>query len=201
MATDIDICSQALILLAEPTISSFEDDDSDAATICAVLYPTFKKGILTSYKWRITMRKRQLSRLSEAPLNEWKYAYQLPSDLMSLKAVMTSLEVGAPETTDYEVFGRELHTDQEIIVVEYQIEVDEPQWPPYLEQLAVFAFAALIATPVTDQTSAAEKWQVMAYGSPGERRQGGYFATAKAIDAQGQPAQVIDNYTLVEVRN
>jgi len=201
MATDIDICAQSLLRLAETPISSFTQDDSDAATICANLYPSFKRTILTLYKWRITMRKRQLSRLSETPLNEWNYAYQLPSDMMSLKAVMTSLNVNSPETTDYEVFGRELHTNEEVIVVEYQIEVDEDQWPPYIEELAKLAFTALIAPAVTDQVSSAEKWEIKAFGTPAERGQGGYFATAKAIDAQGVPAQVIDNYTLVEVRN
>ena len=198
--TDIDICSQALILLGEKPISSFEDG-TDASQICSALYPQFKNMLLTVHKWRVTMSKRQLSRLSAAPINEWSYAYQLPSDLFSLKAVLNSLDTSPAEVTDFEIFGRELHTDEGTIVLEYQIETDEADWPPYLVRLAVYGFAAEIAPSVTDQVSAAEVWEFKAWGTPGERMQGGYFAVAKSIDSQGSPPQVIDNYTLVEVRN
>lgn len=198
--TNIDICAQALILLGEVPISSFEDD-TDAARICSNMYPTFKNSLVSMYKWRITMKKRQLSRLTDPPLNEWDFRYQLPSDMFALKAVQDSLEVPAREVTEFEIFGRELHTNEQIIVLEYQVEKDEADWPPYLVQLAKLAFAAEIAPAVTDQVNAAEVWLVRAWGLPQERMQGGFYAIAKTIDAQGAATQVIDDYSLIDVRN
>lgn len=198
--TDIDICAGALIRLGEPAISSFEDE-TDAATICAQVYPDLRDGILSMYPWRITMAKEQLAQLSAAPLNEWNYAYQLPSGMLALRTVMDSVGTTPNDVTEFEIFERQLHTDEAVIAVEYQFQADEADWPPYLVSLMIMAMAAEIAPSVTDQTNKEELWRTKAFGLPGERMQGGFFAVAKRIDSQGSPPAVVDNYDLVFVRN
>jgi hypothetical protein len=54
--------------------------------------------------------------------------------------------------------------------------------------------------PITEQEAKTQYWQGVAVGSPAENGRGGFFRTATNIDGQGQPPQVIEDYSLVAVR-
>ena len=77
--SDIDISSNALVRLGDDSINSFTG--SDAAAACGVIYPFIKQTVLTSYPWRVSMKKSGLlSRDATGPTTEYKYSYQLPTD-------------------------------------------------------------------------------------------------------------------------
>lgn len=199
--TDVTICKRALLRLGHDGITSFEDGSS-AATLCQELYDDVRNMVLTAYAWHITKKKRRLSALSEGPLNEWTYAYQLPSDRITDPiAVYDSTGTNINETTDYEIIGDQIHTDHTVIIVEYQYLPDENVWPGYLRELMIKAMRAELAYPITDQANLADLAHRDCWGLPGERRQGGYFAVAKGIESRTAPSPVVNDYSLVEVRN
>ena len=114
--TDVTICSHALTLLGENTISSFSDGTVQA-NVCSELYPDIRDMLLTMYPWSFTLAKVDLQRSSTSPTNEWTYAYVIPSDAITKipRAVFNSSGVGVtPITSGWEVYRGEIRSDDSI---------------------------------------------------------------------------------------
>ncbi len=199
MTPDVQLCAEALLLLGAAPISSF-DDGSSAAQVAARLWPGTRDALLVSYPWRCTLAKTRLARLSEAPVNEWRHAFALPPDLLTVRALFASPAVGAHPLAEYELFGERLYAQVADVWIDYQRVSDPDAWPAHLRQLARYALAAEFAMPVTEQLNLADLWHRRAWGAPGEAKAGGEAAVARRIDAQQQPAQVIDDYPLIAAR-
>jgi hypothetical protein len=193
ISSDIDICARALLRLGEKPISSFSDG-TDPSTTCANIYPELKQMILTIHPWRRTMVKKALQTVSGTPANKWTKKYQLPSARMGeIQAVYntTATGPGVKPIVGFELFGDELFTDEDVIVVDYQSEIAEADFPHYISELMILALTAEIAFPITDQANLAELYDRKAWGLPNERRQGGYFGVCKTLDSQGSEQNVI----------
>ena len=203
ISSDIDICARALLRLGEKPISSF-NDGTDPSTTCANIYPELKQHILTIHPWRRTMVKKSLQTVTGAPVNKWTKKYQLPSARMGeIQAVYntTSTGSGIQPITTFELFGDELFTDEAVIVVDFQSEIGEADFPHYLSELMILALTAEIAFPITDQANLAELYDRKAWGLPSERRQGGYFAVCKSLDSRGSsPDVVVGDFDLILAR-
>lgn len=199
--TDLSICSDALILLGAAPLSSFTEG-SDTAQACDRLYPDVRDTILSTYVWSWTLKKSQLARLSTNPLNEWSYAYQLPGDMLSgaLAVFETNGSFERPIRYGWEIYGDQLYTNMETVYIDYQSNVSESKMPPYFVRLLRTALASELAIVVTDQASKADYFRAMAYGSPGESGRGGMMREAMNIDARGQSTQIVEDYSLIEVR-
>ena len=162
--TDVTICSHALTLLGENTISSFADGTVQA-NVCSELYPDIRAMVLTMYPWSFSIEKSDLAQSSTSPINEWTYAYPMPSDSLTKipRAVFNSSAVGAsPITSGWEVYQGSVLSDSTTITVDYQKLPLEAEMPSYFVQLLKYAIAMHIAEPVTDQISTLGKncfWQ------------------------------------------
>lgn len=201
--TDIDICSNALVRLGDDPISSFTE--SDAARSCAAIYPFVKLDVLTCYPWRATMIKSDLlSRLSTGPTTEFKYAYQLPPDMVGMpRKVFDSKTVPAgnqPPFTQFGIYGDQIYSSAEQILIDYQIEIIEQKMPFYMVELLVLATAAEVALADTDRQTLAEFYTIKAWGLPSENKMGGQFRKASMRDAQGQPPSRTQRFPLTAVR-
>ena len=196
----LSICSDALLLLGANPISSFSEG-TDEANICDRLYPNIKDSTLQAYPWSFSMKKIQLARTVNTPVNEWKYEYVLPSDRIGpIRRVFNTAAVGAGTFTDWIVQGDKLLTNQETVVVDYQYSPLESAWPAYFVQLMKYMVAWHIAGPITDQDTKAQYWQGVALGSPSENGRGGYMRTAMNIDGQGNTTPSFEDFTLIAVR-
>lgn len=202
MATKVDFCATALIYLGEEPINSLTADD-DKTRACNNIYPVAKKEVLSRYPWRFTIQKIQLSRLVASPVNEYQYAFQLPSNrLGGPRAVYNNNEVGARPMTDYDIYEEYLFANDPAIWIDCQFDQNESKMPPYVQTLLEYTLAARLAMPITEDESKMQTWQTMAYGTPAEKQQGGYFELAKTLDSQQRPAQQISQTTdLIAVRN
>lgn len=199
MASKFDICSSALIELGEDTINSF-DANTAPSQICGQIYPDYIKYLLSIYPWKFTLKKVQLARLSTAPINEWTYSYQLPSDLLMLRAVYDNGNVGAIPLTEYEIFQDELYTDQNALYIDYQFEPEAEDFPPYFVEFAITALANKLAMPITDDRGIEEIKYKKAFGLPSDNRNGGEFGIAKKLDGLQNPTQAIVADDLVAAR-
>jgi hypothetical protein len=181
--SSVSICSDALILLGAAPISSFTEG-TDAALACDRLYPDLRDSIISNYMWTWSLKKTQIARLAEAPTNEWKYAYQLPGDMLSgVIALFTSSGTNQQPAN----YGWEIYGDQEM--------------PVYFVRLLRTALAAELGFVITDQVAKSDYFRALAFGSPADSNRGGLMREAINIDSRGSLPQVIEDYSLINVRN
>jgi hypothetical protein len=198
--TSVSICSDALILLGAKPISSF-NDGTDEANTADRLYPNVRDSALMMYPWTFAYKKVLLSRLITTPVTEWKYEYQLPGDrLGNPRAMYTTSDASARPSKEWEVQGDKLLTNETTVYVDYPYQTPEFAMPQSFVQFMKYMMAWHLAYPITEQQDKAAYWQSIAVGSPGENFRGGYFRVAANIDSQGQPNQVIEDYSLVAAR-
>lgn len=199
--TDVDTCARALVCLGLKPINSLLGDDDKVVT-CRTLYPMVRREVLSRYPWRHTLVKRRLNRLTDTPVSEWKYAFQLPADrLAGPRAVFTTDEQSAPTLKEYDIYQDHVYCNEPAIWIDYQANQNEAKDPPYVQTLMVYVMAARLAEPLTDDSSKGERWETMAYGSPAEKQMGGYFETAKNLDSQQRPSQEVSgDYSLISCR-
>jgi hypothetical protein len=200
--TDVSICSDALVMLGASVISSF-NEGTPAATACARLYPDLRDTLLSRYPWSWSIKKVQLARLVATPLNEWKYSYQLPGNILTgvLAVFESSSDAARPINHGWEIYGSQLFTNMETVFIDYQESVQEAVMPPYFVRLLRIATAAELALVITDQVQKMEYLRGIAFGSPGENGRGGLFREAANIDSRGQLTKSIEDFSLIEVRD
>jgi len=199
--TGISICSDALIMLGAKAITSFNDGTDESST-CDRLYPDIRDSLLVQYPWSFTMKKVKLARLVTIPNSVWRYEYQLPGDrLTSPRAVYARSNPGSPVQKDWEIQGDKLLTNLDEVFIDYQFQTPEFAMPQYFVQLLKYHMAWHLAMPITEQMDKAQYWQGISVGGGGENGRGGYFRTAANIDGQNQPTRVIEDYSLIAVRN
>jgi len=181
ITSSIAIASNALLLLGHQPISSFNDGTS-GATIAANLYETSYLGILSSHRWRFATKTQELARLNETPLNDYKYAYQLPSDLLYLQAIDSRM---------YNVYESKLYSNEIKVIADYTYRVDEDKLPPYFTKMLEFYLATQFAVSLT-----------------GDMDKGNYFSRmylneikrAKYTDSTQQPQNLFVDNPYVEIR-
>jgi hypothetical protein len=199
--TGVSICSDALLLIGAKAISSF-NDGTDESSVCDRLYPDIRDSTLVMYPWTFGMKKVQLARLITTPNSVWLYEYQLPGDrLASPRAVYETAQPGARPRQDWEIQGDKLLTNQPEVFIDYQYSVPEFAMPQYFVQLLKYMMSWHLAMPITEQSDRAQYWQGVAVGNPAENGRGGYMRTAMNIDGQGTPTRVIEDFSLIAVRN
>jgi len=197
--TKLSICSDAMMMLGASPISSFSET-SDGARIADRLYDDVRDSLILQYPWSWSVKKVQLARLEAAPLNEWKYKYAMPGDLLGVpQAMFNSSAVGSRPVRDWEVYGTAAYCNYETVYIDYQYSVPEALMPPYFLRLLKAACASMFAIPVTDSSAKADFFHAMSYGSPGENMRGGLMRMAMTIDG-GKPPQVIEDFPLIQAR-
>ena len=198
--TGVSICSDALILLGAKPISSF-NDGTDESNTCDRLYPDTRDMTIMLYPWSFAYKKLKLSRLVTTPTTEWEYEYQLPGDrLGNPRAVFKSSNANERPMKEWEIIGDKVMTNEQEVYIDYPYQTPEFSMPQYFVQLMKYMMAWHLAYPITEQTEKAQYWQSVAVGSLAENGRGGYFRQAMAMDAQGQPPQVIEDYALSAIR-
>ena len=181
--TKIGIVSDALILLGEKPLNT-ESDNRYGATVGLNLFELIYENELQSNPWRFAANKRALSQLVDTPLNEFQYAYQLPSDML--------LPLGIyPPGARYEIYGSHLYTDATSVDFEYLYKPAVSAMPAYFRQLMVYAMARDMVKPLTESDNGV---QIM------ESKYAMQRARAMYADAQGRPNRSIYHSPFTQVR-
>ena len=198
--TKLSICSDALIMLGAAPLSSFSDG-TDEAQVADRLYDDIQDTILMQYPFSWSIKKVKLGRLSTTPINEWKYIYALPGDILgNPKAVFNVGTTSALPVRDFEIYSSGLYTSYEEVWIDYQYTPDPGVFPPYFVKLLKTALAAEFAEPVTDQITKGHYYHNKAYGLPSENMRGGLMRVAINIDGADRPPQVIQEFPISDIR-
>lgn len=194
--TSIRLASQALGLVRERAISSFSDG-TNQAEIMQLYYTDFAEDVLTRYPWSFATKKRRFNQDSEPPLNEYRYSHIVPAEALRIWTVFESNHVGAPPLNEYDIQSvngqRRIYSNYQDLYVDYTVYTDESNWTASFINFAMYALAAHIAIPVTDDDALAARMQTIAYGSPAENEKGGKFSVAVTIDAAQKPNKPIQS--------
>jgi len=141
MASDIDIASNALQMIGAGSISSFDDPGAGAA-VAKALYEPLLEALLTDTYWRFAMKKQSLNQLSQEPLNELKFAYQIPTDSLKVERVYPRIW--------YKIYRDLIYTDATSIKIDYVFRPETSLLPSYFVLAFTYHLASEFSLSVTD---------------------------------------------------
>jgi len=185
MPTNIDIASNALLLIGDEPISSFTEEEGAGAKVAANIYPETYKQVLAEHPWSFALKEQVLSRLSATPDTRtgYSYAYQVPVDLIRLWAVF--------EWSNYVIIGDLLYSNESSLMARYVYQVDETALPAHFVTAFQYKLASEFALSVTESTSKAELYEAKYMKA---------IAKARNIDSQGRPQEPIISSPFVQAQ-
>lgn len=113
MTTPVSICSNALLMLGDHPISSFEDG-TDRARLAANLWEPVRDFVLRAHPWNCAIKRVALSPDVTAPAFDWAYAYTLPEDYLKALSIGEQMREG-----EYRIEGRKLLCDDNPLLLRY----------------------------------------------------------------------------------
>ena len=187
-ASDIALCSRALIRIGAASVSSF-DDGSLEAEVAANLYPSARDAMLSAHPWSFATGQTALPRLVAEPLADYAFAFQLPVDF--LRALSAGV-AGRGRGIAYRIAENRLHADADEIALTYIFRPAESAFPPFFDQALIARLSAEFCLPLTENATRAEILFRLAEAE---------FRRAKTVDSQQDTPSAIEDFTLIEARN
>ena len=183
MASDIDIASNALQMIGANPISSFDDPGAGAA-VAKALYEPLLIALLTDTYWRFAMKKQSLNQLSQTPLNEFQFAYQIPTDNLKVERIYPRIF--------YKIYRDLIYTDASSIEIDYVFRPDTTLLPSYFVLAFTYQLASEFALSVTDNEQKNALY---------EEKFRNALAKAFSADAQQNPQTPIQDNPFTDVRH
>jgi hypothetical protein len=189
MASSVEICSAALLLLGDNPIASFSET-SPRARACASLYPIAKRAILRAHPWNCTIKRVILAPEASTPAFDWGYQFARPGGWVR------TLQVGYDNhPLDYVAEGGRILANTNVLPFVYQEEATESAWDALLTDVMVKRMELDLAYPITKSTSLRDSLKAEFY------QQGiGVLARAKAVDGQENPPEGWEDSPFLQVR-
>jgi len=184
MASDVEICSNALLLLGAKPISSLtapSEGNADRVTLAANLWPQVRDDLLRAHPWNCAVKRRVLAPDATAPEFDFSARFLLPEDWLRTLQVG---ENGVP--LDFRHEGRYLLADTDALPLVYVfLNADCSSWDTALVKVAIDRMAAAMAYAITQSSSLADSWMQRAELS---------FKRAKAQDGQDEPPETFGTW-------
>ena len=185
--SNVELCSIALVKLGAEGISSFNDGTAEA-DVAGTLYDVIRDSLLGVHPWSFATAHAELVQLPNAPLTDFEYAFELPSDF--IKALSAGDECRSRGAV-YQVVGREVHTNYEELTFAYIKRADEADFPTYFVSALINRLAAEFCLPLTENASRSELLFKVADTE---------LKLAKLIDSQQDTPPRVEDFTLIEAR-
>lgn len=190
MASDVSICSAALLLLGDEPITSLTED-TRRAEICNGVYSLAKDSILRLHPWNCLTVRVALSPLSAAPVSGWAYQFSKPSNLLRVLKVADSED----NQLDYRFEANRILANTDTIYLHYVERKTESNWDSNLVDVMIKRMELDLAYPITKSTSLRDALRQEFYA------QGvGVLAQAKSVDGQENPPEDYGDSPFITVR-
>lgn len=144
MATDISICSNALLRLGDAPISSFSES-SDRARLASNNYPSMRDALLSGHPWNFAVKRVVLSPDETAPAFGYSHRFLLPATCLRVLSIGEEGERPA----DYQVEDGYLLMNSTTCKLRYIYRAPEVQWSPLFVESMTEAMRRLFAYPIT----------------------------------------------------
>lgn len=160
MASEVQICSDALGQLGESPIMSL-DDQTKAARLCKRFYPDLRDAVLRAYPWRCAIAFQTLNPLAGSSIisgSGYAYTYQLPTDPFCLRALLLN---GDP-SIKWERVGNKIITDEPSITLKFIKRITDPgEYDALLMDALIARLAQILAYPITgDKKMGITAWEL-----------------------------------------
>jgi hypothetical protein len=147
-ASEVSICSNALLLLGSQPINSL-DEANDRARAASNLYPMVRNYLLRSHPWNCAVKRVALAPDTETPAFDWAFQFTLPSDFMRVLAVG---EAGAEAA--FKIESGKLMCDENPAYLRYIWRNENPAtWDDMLVWGVTQSMKAALAYPITQSAS------------------------------------------------
>lgn len=183
-SSQLEIVNGAAALIGELKLTGLADVRLLADTGVLVYEPTLKKT-LGNHPWRFAMKKVALSQLVTGPINEWKYAYQIPGDCCRFERVYPD--------SDFDIYGTQVYSNMSVLSCDYVARNGvEAAMSPMFADLMMHEVAVRICQTITGSTTDMNALE-------GLRTR--VFNRTAAADSQGRTNQPFRSNPFIEVRN
>jgi hypothetical protein len=156
MASKVAICNMALSHLGNAVeITDLDTEASAEASACRRFFDDTVDAVLRDFDWGFARHYQALGLVTEDPNDEWAYEYQLPSDCVRLRKILSGVrnetrQSRIPYELSFGVAGTTVFTDQADAVAKYTRRVTDTERFPVDFVLALsFRLAHYIAPRVT----------------------------------------------------
>lgn len=184
---DIGLCSRALVKIGAKPITSFSDGSAEAE-IAALLYGPARDAVLSAYGWSFATAQKQLVRLSDSPLADYRYSYQLPNDFLR---ALSAGNAGRGRGLNFRIYRDTLQSNAEEVILTYILRAEEESCPSYFDTVVIARLAAEFCIPLTENTSRADVVIKVAEQE---------LAKARQIDAQQDSPNRLESFSLIDAR-
>lgn len=185
-ASPVSICSNALLMLGDNPISSF-DENSAKARLAANLYPAVRDAILRAHPWNCCVARVQLAPDVATPAFDYAFQFTLPADYVRTLQVG---ELGAE--SEYRIEGRRLLCDDNPLNLRYVFRNENPAtWDDALVDAVTLEMAARMAYPITRSASLARDKRAEAIAG---------LKLAKSVDGQDDSPDTLGDERLLSAR-
>jgi hypothetical protein len=147
MATRTEICNQALALLGESPITSYDADNTAVAGACRAFYPSARDACLRDHPWGFAKLRVQLAEAATTPVYGWDHQHILPADYIRL------LHVENVSKDEWEVEGRMVLSDLATVKCQYIRRVAEGEFDPLFEKALAAYLASELSYPITESNT------------------------------------------------
>lgn len=182
----VSICSNALLLLGDKPISSF-DENNDRTRLVANLYQYKRERVLRAHPWNCATKRVVLSPDVAKPAFGWACQFQLPDDWLRTVSVG---EDGSED--DYAIEGRKILMDSNVCMLRYIWNNDqESTWDSLLVEAMTQVMIAALTYPITKSTTKQATEEEIVKRVAKE---------AKAVDGQEQTPETLGDFPLLANR-
>ncbi len=123
MATDVDVCNAALVMIGDSVIEALTDT-TDRAVACNRFYATTRDAVLRAYPWNFAIVRVALVLAAGTPAFKWAHQFTLPTSPYCLRVL--EVDEDYPGQVPWKVEGRLLMTDESGISIRYISRVADP---------------------------------------------------------------------------
>lgn len=192
MTTDVSIASNALVMLGDKPIATFEDSTLDGqtvtrASVAANLWPSVRDAVIRSHPWNCCIKRVSLLPNSEAPAFDFRYQFDMPGDCLR---VLSMGELG--RDVPYKLEGGKILCDYSPCRLRYLFaNTNAATYDSLLVDLLTVTMASRMAYAITQSAALAD---AMAQRADAMARK------ARAVDGQEDTADPLGDDPLMRAR-
>lgn len=193
MATDITICSNALMRLGAPKFNSFDQADPSGENnsnvrLCVELWPTVRRQVLRANTWNCALKRAVLTADATAPAFGYSRRFAKPNDWLRNVFVGTHPE----DALEWRTEGNYFLSDELTLPLLYVYDNTDPlTYDAALVEAMEVAMAAALAYPITSSTSLAGQLADLLRG---------LLIQARGLDANDDPNETMGDFPLLRSR-
>jgi hypothetical protein len=186
MATDVSICSNALLMLGDSSIQDLAEEN-DRARLASNLFPQVRDAVLRLHPWNCAVKRVALAPDVATPVIDYAYQFTLPSDWVRTLQVG---EYGCED--DHRSEGRKILADCDPLYLRYIFQnTVVATWDTALIHAVSLLMKAAMAYGITKSMSVSNAAMDEALA---------FLKVCRAIDGQDDPPETLGDFRLLTSR-